>query len=486
LSSAEIGKFGGSIFGYWINVVTSIVQTVTPKVNETTVENPSATPTPAQTPTLTPGYTQTPTSTPTTSPTPTQTQISTPTPTTTIQINPFVTTNKPGYQIGENLSIRGTAAPNVTVAIQILDPTGIRKNIVKTIADEYGNYSVKEVYTFLKGDSEGEWKIKANWLYKGGKFVSTIFTLPEATSTTVTSTPPTTSTPSPTPTPTPSAVTSEHQELVLYALELINQDRADYGLAPVELGDNEAAQKHAEDMLENRYLSHWDLNGTKPYMRYTQCGGIGYVGQNAAYYGSFYYEPYAMTLDPKESIDYLEYSMMYNDAASGWGHRDNILDKWHNKVNIGIAYDRTTVTLVQDFEDDYINWNIFPYCENGYLSLSGETSLGEVQSIAINYDTPPQPLTKEQLLNPPYDGSYTYGESWVYVIPPPPPETYYPTLESDMIQASKWSSPSSGSFDISANISTFLKHGDGVYTIVIWAEINGEDLPLTTYSIFIE
>lgn len=46
--------------------------------------------------------------------------------------------------------------------------------------------------------------------------------------------------------------------------------------------------------------------------------------------------------------------MMYEDADWDWMHRDNILGKWHTHVNIGIAYDKTHVFLVQDFEDNYI------------------------------------------------------------------------------------------------------------------------------------
>ena len=37
-----------------------------------------------------------------------------------------------------------------------------------------------------------------------------------------------------------------------------------------------------------------------------------------------------------------------------------------------------------------------------------------------------------------------------------------------------------------SNISNLLtQHGDGVYTIVLWAEINGEYVPISEYSIFI-
>ena len=58
--------------------------------------------------------------------------------------------------------------------------------------------------------------------------------------------------------------------------------------------------------------------------------------------------------------------------------------------------------------------------------------------------------------------------------------------EIEYVHALKWNVSPSGVFDISADISPFLKHGKGVYTLVIWIQVNGEDVPLTNYSIFNE
>ena len=56
-------------------------------------------------------------------------------------------------------------------------------------------------------------------------------------------------------------------------LELINDERVSAGLNPVVLGDNAAAQLHAEASLENCFSSHWGIDGLKPYMRYSLAGG---------------------------------------------------------------------------------------------------------------------------------------------------------------------------------------------------------------------
>ena len=65
-------------------------------------------------------------------------------------------------------------------------------------------------------------------------------------------------------------------------LALINADRGAHALSSVVLGNNSAAQGHAEDMLRHDYISHWDPLGLTPYMRYTLAGGEAYEAENVA------------------------------------------------------------------------------------------------------------------------------------------------------------------------------------------------------------
>ena len=76
-------------------------------------------------------------------------------------------------------------------------------------------------------------------------------------------------------------VSALQRELYDYLLGLINADRVANGLLPVSLGSNPAAQKHADEMFTNDYISHWGLDGMKPYMRYTLEGGYSYSSENA-------------------------------------------------------------------------------------------------------------------------------------------------------------------------------------------------------------
>ena len=222
----------------------------------------------------------------------------------------------------------------------------------------------------------------------------------------------------PTPTPTPTL-----EEVTQYTLDLINKDRNEHGLPTVSLGNNIAAQKHAEEMLANDYISHWGMDGMKPYMRYTLAGGFNYEAENAFILRTLWYggkDPF-YERDTKEMLDEAQESLMGSP-----GHRSNILNKWHKKVNIGIAYNKETLALVQQFEGDYIEFSSLPALQGGLLSLSGRTLGGfVVEQVQICYDPLPHSLTLGQL-----GKTYAYGlgKPAAFVRPPPPPGSYY--LES--------------------------------------------------------
>ena len=284
-------------------------------------------------------------------------------------------------------------------------------------------------------------------------------------------------TPSPTPTPTPGP-TPSLRELVQYALELINKDRRDHGLPPVVLGNNSAAQKHAEDMLRNNYYSHWGMDGMKPYMRYTLAGGFNYEAENISSSGK---ASYGYRVNPKRMLEEAQKGLM--DSPD---HRRNILNKWHKKVNIGIAYNNRSFYLVQQFEGDYIEFSRLPTISGDTFSMAGKVALGTISSVAFYYDPLPKPLTREQLAAPPYDYAYSLGERVGSIIPPPPPGYFYADLPSDRVLASRWSLSPDGFFVIEAKIGPLLSRGKGVYTVVTWVKIGDEYLNITNYSIFVE
>jgi hypothetical protein len=278
--------------------------------------------------------------------------------------------------------------------------------------------------------------------------------------------------------------TTKHEELVNYALDLINTDRKQHGLQSVTLSSINSAQLHAEEMLKVSYFSHWSLNGYKPYMRYTLAGGKGAASENCAcilHIGSIFGP------DVKSALKDMEYSMMYDDAHSNWGHRDNILNPMHNKVSIGIAYNRNNIYFVQDFENDYIAWNNLSTDNPNQIILQG-TNLRAgttIQNVMIFYDNPTS-LTVDKIKQAPYQGSYSPGTYVATVWSPPPAGTYYTYSDNTIhnIEANTWIE-NGNNFQISYSLVNVINsYGKGVYTIYLIAGSSTAE-SLTTYSIWI-
>lgn len=281
------------------------------------------------------------------------------------------------------------------------------------------------------------------------------------------------------PNETPLSTSSENhnqEELLNYALSLINSDRQSKGLQNVTLSNIDSGQRHAESMLNFGFFSHWDTDGYKPYMRYTLAGGKGAVAENIGWVGEWSY-----TLSIKEALNLSEWNMMYDDEKWNWGHRDNILDPFHNKVSIGIAYDNNDLYFVQDFEDDYVSWSILSLSNQVVMQGTVLTAGKSISQVAIYFDNP-TPLTTQQLNIAPYDGGYDAGTYVGIVVSPPPSGSQYLQPEKGiLIIANTWSEAAQN-FSMSFDLSTaFVQFGRGVYTLYLWTDSNN---CLTSLSIW--
>ena len=337
--------------------------------------------------------------------------------------------------------------------------------------------------------------------------------------------------PTPAPTPTPVAPELRHLDGKRYMLDLINAARANAGLNPVVLGDNIAAQLHAETSLANCVASHWGIDGLKPYMRYSLAGGYQSNGENGS--GSDYCVRAADGYMAEGSI-----KARVDAAMDGWmdsaGHRRTILTPQYQKVNIGIAYNRYNTVMYQHFEGDYVEYDKMPSIDNGILSLSGTTKNGvrfrskSDLDVDIYYDPPPHELTRGQvsrtycydngrvlaaLREPLSDGSYWTTDDFTQTYDPCPnpydvaddapparsareanrlwdeafarSQTSAPqTITAPWITASEWTARGE-TFAVRANLGDLLrKHGSGVYSVAVWGIIDGADAVISEYSIF--
>ena len=329
--------------------------------------------------------------------------------------------------------------------------------------------------------------------------------------------------PAPTPRPAP-GLTSAAAELLKqrreHMLGLINEARSEHGYPPVILGSNSAAQQHAEAMLANNFTGHWGIDGLNPNMRYTLAGGTNYMGENVA--GAILQA--GVDYRPRNAQTSL--TKHHQGLMQSPGHRKNILNKWHKKVSLGIACNRFSCAVVQNFEGDYVEFVEKPSISDGVLRFAGELK-GDFRfhsKVDIWYDQPTHPLTLGQL-----DATYSYlvgQEPATFLLGPAPAGSFYsaadlrptsyfwqagtdpytvdpdkPRRSSIPVRASlpvprsktvPWTVADTWeidgtSFRIEADISEVIEDlGPGVYTLFIWGTKGGETVHLTNYSIFLE
>ena len=210
--------------------------------------------------------------------------------------------------------------------------------------------------------------------------------------------------PAPTPTEVPAPVPTlsvAHRHLALKErlVGLLNVSREGEGLRPLVLGDNPAAQIHADANRDSCVSSHWGQDGTTPGMRYTLAGGHQNTTENIS--GLDYCAEEAdgyLRIDLEEELSY---------AVMGWmqspGHRRAIMFPHWSKLNIGLAWSRYQLWAVVQFESDYLEYQQAPILDNGVLRFSGTVGNGldladEVSLYAeVHYHPPLQDLTRGQL-----------------------------------------------------------------------------------------
>lgn len=257
----------------------------------------------------------------------------------------------------------------------------------------------------------------------------------------------------------------------------------------MELGYNQAAQQHADSMLYHSYFSHYDVQGYKPYMRYTLLNGKGADYENIAFF-SYSIPHYTTTGAVEQAIMALEHSMVYDDAACcNNGHRYNILSPMHNVVSIGVAYNSTFVYFDEEFENDYVSLNFTstgPASSNPYfVTMKGTPIPGtpSPNSIYIGFDNTPSPESTGQLNSGPHE----YGPGTIVGGVLPPSGLFGSCgqfTSGTTVCATTWTFNSKG-MDISFSLQDFVKnYGAGVYTVYL---ITGSstDSAITSISIFV-
>ena len=139
------------------------------------------------------------------------------------------------------------------------------------------------------------------------------------------------------------------QELKQIALDDINKYRTEKGLNTLILGSAVSSQIYSKELLEEGCIHHVSNNGDGPMLRYKNNGDKMFLVAENISGGSG-----TSWMTPEKSILDGNSRMMFEDADSNWGHRDNILGSGHKSVSIGIAYDSERLVIVQDFEQSLL------------------------------------------------------------------------------------------------------------------------------------
>ena len=199
---------------------------------------------------------------------------------------------------------------------------------------------------------------------------------------------------------------------------------------PVVLGNNGAAQAHAEDMLANCFSSHWNLQGLTPAVRYAFAGGTNEADEIVSG------RDYCITAhDGYRRIDPEEKSReVVDNFWTSLPHWEKVIDPLQHYVNIGLAWDDYNFQVALQFATDgYIKYEVLQL-EEGVLALAGTLQNGAVifgqgdMNIALYYRPPPTTLTVGQLAR--IGGGLTRPEKVASIVRPPPPGTSYRTTDA--------------------------------------------------------
>ena len=198
-------------------------------------------------------------------------------------------------------------------------------------------------------------------------------------------------------TPAPGVPVLSRDRLVQQVLDLINLGRTGTSVPVLTLGDNPAAQNHAQDMLANQFYSHWGTDGLNSYMRYTRAGGTGYASEYI----------------------YVAEVPLWNGAEAAFEQNvlsvlDELLEdfsstgppSWSKKVNVGIAYDSRYLFLVLQVETGEVDFGQLPAIQDGTLFFSWQSKFTPVwfqNAVRVYYQRTPSPLSAVQLNNAPSD-----------------------------------------------------------------------------------
>ena len=291
------------------------------------------------------------------------------------------------------------------------------------------------------------------------------------------------------------------------------------------MGDNRAAQAHADNSLANCVSSHWSMDGLDGAMRYTLAGGHQSNSENVS--GSDFCRIGGQGYSPISGL-----SQEVRDAVRAWtgspGHFKTMTNSRHRKVNVGLAWDPYNFFAVTQFEGDFIEFTSVPTIQNGNLSMEGylkngaNLEHGDHTRVIVSYSRPPQELTRGQIASVygaclgrkiaslSYKSSGEVDSKWTTCLSPYdfPPDSPAPSsavearqfweeaqarrkantetvpITTQRIKMSEFRLEGD-EFTISADLGEVLEtHGPGVYHVDIFGVLEGDVVLISEFRVF--
>ncbi|QUW04245.1 CAP domain-containing protein [Chloracidobacterium validum] len=264
-------------------------------------------------------------------------------------------------------------------------------------------------------------------------------------------------------------------------LAVINAQRERVGAPPVALDElaNQVAEAHARDMAEYNYLSHWNRDGWKPYMRYGLRGGTDYSAENVSMLSG---------LSPRATLDSIKaellqlHQSMHDETPPNDGHRRTILNPEHTHLGLGFAVVGKELRMAQEFLSRYVHVEPLPTRARpgDRLSVVGQVvNPAEMlfYSAMVHHEPLPRPMTLDQL-----------WQSKAYTLP-----EKFRLLKPKLGDGSQYTDGTTGEIDLGSSGRfkfdlTFPKREPGVYTTMIFVQrgLKGKPFPAASLCVWVE
>ena len=141
-------------------------------------------------------------------------------------------------------------------------------------------------------------------------------------------------------------------------LKSINEEREEAEIQPLVLDSNvsEAADEHCKEMVDNKYSSHWNLAGEKPYQRYFKAGCRDHITQIFGGYDAPENSPFDTTSEAvmKQVFD-MHKKSTHASEADDEGSTSSVVDPLHTHIGIGLFVTKDSFRMLEVYLDRYVS-----------------------------------------------------------------------------------------------------------------------------------